>query len=1138
MFQKTTSSDNVRFSRLYLALSIGLITAPPAVAQFRDAATEVPLGSALGQQGVQQVDRIQVSVERDGLPADGQTPAKLQIELFNAAGQLVPGETVVTLQASNGRFQLPGANSDEFGLITGDIDSVTPGFQITAKDGRADVWLRAPVEAQQVDVQVISGGSVARGAITFVPELRDMLAVGIVEGIISFDRKVIQPARPDDGFEERINSWSRSSGDGKRHAALRTAFFLKGKVRGDALLTMAYDSDKPDRDRLFRDLDPERWYPVYGDASITGFEARSNSRLYLRLDKDRHYLMYGDIATGDGFSERAGQGSVASTQVRDLGQYNRGLTGVRAHLENDKGYLDAFASDDNLRQVVEEFPGRGLSGPYTVSNSSHAVLGTERVELVVRDRHAPSRIVSVKQLGRFTDYSFEPFSGRILFNQPIPSVDESLNPVSVRITYEVEQGGKNFWVYGVNGQYRLGSHFEVGGGYIKDENPLAPFQLASANATVNLGERTWLRGEYARTRSLASSIGGNIYTLVPQPGADKVEGDAWRAEFGHAGKQFSMLAWYGESDENFNNPASSYLGGRRQGGLDVGWLLGKPTAESTPAWRIFARGVWVEDQRYEAERTQIQAGLGYQPNDRLSLEIGANHVSEHGNGGLGSGLSIPGNLSAPFGVGVVTPGFGGGFYGGSSTALNPYTGQTLYNTGSSWSGGYGSWIGNGLAGVPVEYTALRLGLTYRPVDRFDISAEVEQDLDHKEHRRAAVGAGFRVHEKTRLYGRYEWNTGLSSVATSEGVLDPVTGERRPSPYETNAFVFGLDTEYMEGGTVFSEYRMYDAFSARQAQWASGLRNLWHINENLSLQTGFERLQILDGEGQTATAATVAAEWRPDDLWLVNGRLEWRRTDASGFAGYGLGNNGNNGGIGSIDWLNNGYDSWLSTITVARKLSRDWTILARNYYLLNKYNNDTKDSYENRFQAGFAYRDTDTNRVNVLGKYEYWTRRDVVLPNDQWSPNPGSSLDLSNSYDKHIVSVHTDWHPSRTWWLNARLAGKRQTNYFSDNTQSRHNAYLVGARLTHDITERWDISLMGYQMWSPGSSKQFAAGAEVGYLLTSNLWLSAGYNLRGFRDDDLTAGEYTNQGAYLRLRFKFDENLFGRGKASVNSALPR
>ena len=69
-------------------------------------------------------------------------------------------------------------------------------------------------------------------------------------------------------------------------------------------------------------------------------------------------------------------------------------------------------------------------------------------------------------------------------------------------------------------------------------------------------------------------------------------------------------------------------------------------------------------------------------------------------------------------------------------------------------------------------------------------------------------------------------------------------------------------------------------------------------------------------------------------------------------------------------------------------------------------------------------------------------------------------------------------------------------------------------------------------------KQFAVGAELGYLLTENLWLSAGYNVRGFRDDDLTVGEYTNQGAYLRLRFKFDETLFRGKNPAINPALPR
>jgi hypothetical protein len=1023
----------------------------------------------------------------------------------------------VMAQAPNGRVRQPLASLELAPEI--DFASIESGEK-TVSIVASSAAVPAEVYAQPADTPVEE----TQDASTPETQLRDIIAVGLVEGVINFDSKNplrLSQSRPNDGFEDQIESWSRTSGDGKRSAALRTALFLKGKIKGDMLLTLSYDSDKPGRDRLFRDIDPERWYPVYGDASTVGFEARSSSRLFLRLDKDRHYLMYGDITTGDGFSQSAGQSTVASSQTRDLGQYNRAFVGVRGHLENNAGHLDGYAANDTFRQVVEEFPGRGLSGPYAVSNSSHAVLGSDRIELIVRDRYAPSRIVSTTALQRFVDYTFEPFSGRVLFTKPIPSVDESLNPISVRITYEIDQGGDQYWLYGVNGQYRFNTVFAVGGGYAKDENPLAPFELASANATVNFGEDTWLRAEYARTESLANAIGGNLYTLDPSAASgESLQGDAWRAEFGHHGGRFGLFAWLGESDRNFNNPASSFLGGRRQAGLNASVALGD--AETSTA-ALYGEGHWIEDTLSDGSRTQAQVGVRFAPAPKITLEIGANHVSEHAGQALGNGLTVPGNLGAPYGVGVVSPGFGGGFYGGSTNALNPGTGQTLYNTGAGWSTGYGSWVGNGLAGVPIDYTALRVAAKFTPNDQVDLTAEVEQDLNESEHRRAALGAGLQLNEAARIYGRYELNTGLSAVATTSSVTDPVTGQRISSPYRTNAFVAGVETRYMEGGTLFNEYRMYDASSGRQAFLATGIRNEWHVGPMLALNTSLEQTRALAGDGQKSTAATVSADWRPDELWQLGGRLEWRRTgpfDAQSQTG-----------LPAADWLAQGYDSWLSTLTAARKLNRDWTLLARNYHLRNEYDSSRPASYENRFQAGIAYRDTDTNRFNVLGKYEYWTRRDTSL--DSFQSN--ALLPTDEGYDKHVVSVHADWHPDRVWWLDGRLAAKRQTDHFGDGNE-RFSAYLLGGRVTWDLSERWDVSALGYRMWSPGGSRQYALGAELGFLLKSNIWLSAGYNARGFSDDDLTSGEYTNQGAYLRLRFKFDETLFRGNDPAINPAL--
>jgi large repetitive protein len=67
-----------------------------------------------------------------------------------------------------------------------------------------------------------------------------------------------------------------------------------------------------------------------------------------------------------------------------------------------------------------------------------------------------------------------------------------------------------------------------------------------------------------------------------------------------------------------------------------------------------------------------------------------------------------------------------------------------------------------------------------------------------------------------------------------------------------------------------------------------------------------------------------------------------------------------------------------------------------------------------------------------------------------------------------------------------------------------------------------------------ASRHYGAGIEVGYLLATNLWVSGGYNFFGYRDADLAGTEYTNKGAYLRLRYKFDEDLLPAAVTGVKA----
>lgn len=76
----------------------------------------------------------------------------------------------------------------------------------------------------------------------FTAKLRPLIAVGIVEGAISlkdFDGSNITDAQG--AFEQELHE---ISGNDDYSATGRAAMFLKGKVRGDYLLTLAYDSDK------------------------------------------------------------------------------------------------------------------------------------------------------------------------------------------------------------------------------------------------------------------------------------------------------------------------------------------------------------------------------------------------------------------------------------------------------------------------------------------------------------------------------------------------------------------------------------------------------------------------------------------------------------------------------------------------------------------------------------------------------------------------------------------------------------------------------------------------------------------------------------------------------------------------------
>ncbi|MGQ0646599.1 MAG: DUF7507 domain-containing protein [Gemmatimonadaceae bacterium] len=462
----------------------------------------------------------------------------------------------------------------------------TPPRALAAQQGRSP----SRAEPPQSDV------TGAAAADSQPPAPRPFLATGLFTARIDL-RSLITGANAlssdADGFEESLRDWTFDEDSGKVRGGARGALLLKGRVLGNQLLTLSYDSERDRGRTFFRDIRPDEFFPVYGDAAIREFDAQSRRRVYARLDHGTSYTMFGDFQT------------TRADDRRILTAYDRTLNGAVQHFEGKHGAATLFASQGRSRQTVDELAGRGISGPYDLR--AEGLVNSERVEIITRDRNQPTVILSRVVLTRFADYTIEPLTGRLLFRAPVPSADANLNPVSIRITYETEtSAGEKFWVYGGDASVRLGDAFELGGTYAQDENPLQKARIGGINATARLGTQTYVSGELARTDD------------------DGSNGNAWRIELRHQSAKVDGRLFAARSDSSFANQSSTFSGGRTEMGGRFSAGLGTKT-------RLIGEALRTENNTsFEGRRDGALLAVEAQLNRVLRVELGYRYAKESG----------------------------------------------------------------------------------------------------------------------------------------------------------------------------------------------------------------------------------------------------------------------------------------------------------------------------------------------------------------------------------------------------------------------------------------------------------------------------------------------------------------------------
>lgn len=556
-----------------------------------------PFGNERGGQSVtvyapDSLARIRLEFDPPNPVADGLTPLLVVVHLEDKEGRPVTTRVPLTLESDYGTWAVEDLNPNE------------PGIQAFLTGGEGAYPLLPTDSASTARISVSSGILKSERSMRFLPQMRPFVVSGIAEARAQRGRGDSAPgeggaASSDRGspFEDTLQEIATFR-DGS--VTGRVAGFAKGEVASGWLLTASYDSDKERDGNLFRDIDPEAFYPVYGDESVRGYDAQSTSKLYARMENKMGYLQWGDFTT-----QGTASGSSAATDVRSLGAYNRSLTGASARYETDRVSARAWAAQTASRRVVIELPGNGTSGPFAVTPAGNGLRNSETVEILTRDRNQPSLILNATPLTRYTDYEFEPFSGRILLRAPLPSTDSNFNPLSLRVSFELEaEGGDSFWVWGLDAQVRILPWWEVGASHAQDHNPLEDYTLSSVNSTLRLGEGTYLLVEAARSEHLQDGTGL-----------------AGRAEWRHQSARTEARVHAGRAEESFRNETALLSAGRVEAGYEVTHQLGG-------GYQVRGEGIYSEDLSSTGNRVGARVDLSKSLPGNLTLTVGARASEE------------------------------------------------------------------------------------------------------------------------------------------------------------------------------------------------------------------------------------------------------------------------------------------------------------------------------------------------------------------------------------------------------------------------------------------------------------------------------------------------------------------------------
>ena len=854
----------------------------------------------------------------------------------------------------------------------------------------------------------------------------------------------------------------------------RLAFFVNGKFGDHWKVSASADTregpvedifsnfmDKSPRS-LLRRIDPDYYYPTFGDDSTVEEMASTQGKFFVRLSHNDSFGQWGNFKVGYTGNE--------------LAQVDRGLYGANLHFESQattefgeqRFAVDTFAAEPGTIASREEF--RGTGGSLYFLQRQDILAGSERVRVEIRDK-ASGIVTGVLNLTPVLDYDIDYLQGRILLTEPLASTagDGLLvrtNAVSgdeahLVVRYEYTPGFADLDALSVGGQahYWFGDHVKLGLTANNNEQDGFDNSLNGADLTLRLDAGTWLKIQQAESEGLVSlpqfsTDGGFEFQAYDPLSFVNAKAGASRADISLSSRELlkrgdaKLNLYMQDVEAGFSGPGLTVLTDTRNYG----------GALNVPFFDDFFVGAKV-DNRVQDQGIETRAqefNVGYQINTHWDISAGYRTDERLDNGPIIFLTQEQGERADA----ILRLG---------------------YDSKSSWSGYAFLQETTATTGDRLENSRTGLATSYRVSERLRLDAEVSDgDLGMG----GRLGSNYLHSDRTSLYLNYV----LENERTDNG---PRSGRGS----EGN-LVAGMKSRFSDSASVFVEERYQHNTVMTGLTHATGISFAPTQKWNLGFNTDIGTLRdVQTGADTERVAGGVQIGFGFDNLQLSSA-FEYRNDD-----------------VGQLDLSRVQRKTWLFRNNFKYQLSPASRLLGK----LNHSDSESSlgDVYGGGFTEavlGYALRPVDHDRYNALVKYTYFYN---VPATDQLTLQNVAAEFIQKS---HVASIDVGFDVTPRFSIGGKYAYRlglvsldRENPEFFDN-----NASLYVLRGDYTFRKHWEL-LLEARTLRMGDLNESRSGAlvTISRRVGDHVKMGVGYNFTEF-SDDLTDLSFDHHGVFLNV----------------------